>query len=623
MQSIRAFKGLLVFTFFYLVFLPGLCFGTSLALPDPSLGQYDAGAGPGPSSPAQDLDIPPDPQLDQAVRLANAGQLKQSLDRVKGVLKHNPKSTPALELQGAILVLQGRMDEGLKALQEAVRLNPQQSTALTKIGDIYLAQGKFQEARTQFLKALEANPDYARAHQRLGLIFEKQGKIPAAIEHFEKGLKGTPVTYGGIKVNLARLYNLTHQFNKTINLLANKIPPGDRGFLLHILLATAYLGQKQSELERAEFDRALKLTTPNPARAYLALGIACREAGLNEDSRLALKQAIQLQPKQALVHWELGKTLASLNEPEAALAQMRQATQLAPNNRVLKKDLAALLLEQKKFPEAITIYQEVLRMPGAGPEDYDALVSAYQIAGQYDRAKKLALERVKRYPQDPFSYYRLGLFYGFLKKYDQAVIQFDKGLQIAPHNLSLLQALTLAYQRQGELKQAIETNKKLVHLDPENIAHQFSLAFLYKKSGDPKTAITIYREILAQHADEIAAMNNLAQLLVDAGNLPEAQQLAEKAAALAPENGHVLDTLGWIWHKNHDTQKALSLLGKAASLLPDNPDVLYHFAVVLNQQGQKPEARQYLQKALEISKDFSEAEQAEKLLQNLPVTTKN
>jgi tetratricopeptide (TPR) repeat protein len=68
--------------------------------------------------------------------------------------------------------------------------------------------------------------------------------------------------------------------------------------------------------------------------------------------------------------------------------------------------------------------------------------------------------------------------------------------------------------------------------------------------------------------------------------------------------------------------KALNALGKAAALLPEDPDVLYHFAVVLDQQGKKPEARQYLEKALGISKDFPGAGQAEKLLQKLPATTK-
>jgi len=226
-----------------------VCLGFSLSfedLPPSAPGGLEWAPGPGPPSPIQNLDIPPDPHLNQALTLANAGKLSQALTEVRGVLKQNLKSTPALELQGAILALQGNLDAGLKALQEAVRLNPKQSSAWTKIGDIYLAQGKPREAKAQFLKAIQTNPDYARAHQRLGLILENAGQTSAAIEHFERGLAGTPATYVGVKVNLARWYNQTHQFDKTVKLLANRVPPGNPGFLLHIFFVRGLFGSEAS-----------------------------------------------------------------------------------------------------------------------------------------------------------------------------------------------------------------------------------------------------------------------------------------------------------------------------------------------------------------------------------------
>jgi tetratricopeptide (TPR) repeat protein len=358
--------GMLALALSLMGLLPTVCWGTSTVdlLSPPS--------SPGPLPGTLDLDLPPDPKLAPALQDANAGKLAQALIKVKEVLKQNPKSAPAQELLGAILALQGEAGAGLKALQEAVRLNPQQGTALTKIGDVYLAQGKPGEAKAQFLKAIKANPDYARAYQRLGLLLEKEGNIPGAIESFEKGLVGTPPTYAGVKINLARLYNLTRQFDKTVKLLANQIPPGPQGFLLHIFLSAAYLGQKQSGLAQAEFDRAHTLAQADSARAYLVLGTACREAGLYEDSRKALQQAIQLQPKQAGGYWQLGETLAALKEPDAALQQFQQAVQLAPENRSFKERLASFFLEQKKFPEAIAAYQELLQARDAGPKDYDA-----------------------------------------------------------------------------------------------------------------------------------------------------------------------------------------------------------------------------------------------------------
>ncbi|UCH19694.1 MAG: fused MFS/spermidine synthase, partial [Deltaproteobacteria bacterium] len=123
-----------------------------------------------------------------------------------------------------------------------------------------------------------------------------------------------------------------------------------------------------------------------------------------------------------------------------------------------------------------------------------------------------------------------------------------------------------------------------------------------------------YRAIIAKHPNNVRALNNFAAILSETGQLDEALAAAEKAVALAPHNGMILDTYGWILFKQKKYREALDVLEKSASLLPDHPIVLYHLGAVYHTTGKDYLARKYLEKALSISSNFREAEQARNLL---------
>jgi len=59
---------------------------------------------------------------------------------------------------------------------------------------------------------------------------------------------------------------------------------------------------------------------------------------------------------------------------------------------------------------------------------------------------------------------------------------------------------------------------------------------------------------------------------------------------------------------------ALANLGKANELQPNNPTMLYHIGAVHHALGDKASADRNLKKALSISQNFREADEARKLL---------
>jgi Tfp pilus assembly protein PilF len=90
--------------------------------------------------------------------------------------------------------------------------------------------------------------------------------------------------------------------------------------------------------------------------------------------------------------------------------------------------------------------------------------------------------------------------------------------------------------------------------------------------------------------------------------------LAQAAREVMPDNPSVADTLGWIYVKEGFPPTALRYLTECVSKQPDNPTYHYHLGVAYFRMGQKEKAKQELEAAFRLKKDFSEAGDARALL---------
>ena len=569
-----------------------------------------------------DLDeLPPlnsdrDRELLNALDLVNSTKYAAAIEIVQAFLQSHPNASAAHELLGAAQILNGQADQGLKHLQDAVRLNPGQSTAMTKIGDVYLAKGDSGKAKEQFLKAVETDPENSRAHQRLGILFEKEGRVDLAIAHYEKGLAGTPVGYIGIKVNLGGLYNQMHRFDKAIALLGTLITEDNKNATGHFVLGNAYLGVKKPEQALHQYELVAKLE-PQAERAPLALGMVYREQQNYPASLKELEKVVTMKPSWPTGFYQMGETFLAMGQYDKALESYAQAQKLSDSPILINKRIGTVYLKQQKYAEAIAVFKKVLATTHAGMESYDQLASAYQASQQADLAEKTYRSMVENFPKETFPLYRLGIFYGSLRKYDRAITELKKAEALSPDDAAVMKALSIAYSRQGQHALALQFARKFVKLHSDSIPDKFYLAALTQDAGHTKEAMALYQEILVEDPKHALAMNNMAAVLLEKGDRDHALDMARKAASLAPDNAAVLDTLGWALFKQAKQGEAVTALQKSVALMPKNPGSLYHLAAVEHAMGNKQEAKKHLEQALGLSTGFKGVDEAKRLLASL------
>lgn len=547
-----------------------------------------------------------------------AGEFAESLAIAQTAAAAAPKSYVALGLVGACQLRLGDFDQGIASLLTASRLGPDKIAPLLEIGDAYLTRGDLAQARKYFQMILDRRANEPAGHQGLGLVSEREDKLDEAVAHFEAGIRDQPPGTYGVNVNLARLYNSRKEFPKTIALLGETVRKNPTNESAVEFLATAYVGAGNLTEAIAIYEAAS--TTSPSARVSLGLGIIFREANQLPKSIEAIKQAISLRANWDLAWSQLAETQIVAGDFPGALVSLNQAKSSGSDIAVTDSRMGEVYLLTKDYPKAIAIFEKLLAANVGDPFMRDRLGTSYQAGGDVASAERIYQESEKRFPTDSLPPFRLGVLYDQAKRFPEAIARLTSALALSPENLAIQRALAISLTKGGQRDQALKIARLMEEKHPTPESKLF-LAELCSQSNDDAQANTIYQELLVTNPDHVVALNNHAMALARVGKFDDALRHARHAVSLVPGNGQLLDTLGWITYLQGETAPASALLRKAVELSPKDPSILFHLGMACSRQNQDLEALDAFKRAMALSKDFPEYQQAAEMVRkagNMP-----
>ena len=470
-------------------------------------------------------------------------------------------------------------DKALAAIAVLEKKQPDSPVAMNLRGGINLAKGDIAAARASFEQALTKQADFLPAAQNLVQLDLHDKNIPAARKRYEAVLAKDKQSVGAL-LGMAQMAALEKNekdygdwLNKAVAAKSDAIEP-------RALLADLLLKQKKPQ-DALRIANEAHAANPGNARALELLARVQFAAG-DKESGLSSYQKLALQnPQSAPAHYGLGLAEATVEHMDKAGSALRKALQLQPSYAEAAASLIALELRQKHVEEALKVAREFQR---ANPK----LVAGYVLESDL-----LAQQG----------------------KYDAAIQLLNKAQSLQAQSLVAIRThqLQMAAKRPAAADAGL---KQWLSTQPGDITTHAYFAESYLARKQTKAAIEQYEIVLKVSPDNILILNNLASAYQQDKD-PRALATAERAYKLKSDMPQIADTLGWILVEQGQAARGVEILRKAAEAAPKSGEIGYHYAVALNNTGDKAAARKQLAAILAPGQSFPQQEQAKALLKQL------
>ncbi|MEO8547401.1 MAG: tetratricopeptide repeat protein [Sphingomicrobium sp.] len=314
------------------------------------------------------------------------------------------------------------------------------------------------------------------------------------------------------------------------------------------------------------------------ADGFLAAGDQARALAMVDDmgtetgaarQRIAAGRRTDLaidQPAKAYAELLLGMAvdLNRLNNRALPIGMVQVARYADPHNTAGAVLLALLLESQGRVNEALGLLTSVAATDPLAVQARDTAVRILVDQKRYDQALAIAQSAASASDAGVADFARLGDVLQATKRYPEAADAYDRAIALTQAQklpselwpLYLLRATALeAANRWPETKQALQA-------------------------------------ALALAPDQPLILNFLGYAKLERGeDLDAAEAMIRKASALAPDDASITDSLGWALYKRGRFADAIETLERAAAKDPQQPEINEHLGDALYSIGRRYEAR--------------------------------
>ncbi len=176
-------------------------------------------------------------------------------------------------------------------------------------------------------------------------------------------------------------------------------------------------------------------------------------------------------------------------------------------NRELAKPVNVLKFLEPQVKEAISHWERAIEILPEASSPYRNLGIVYsRVYKNYDTAVYYFNETLKRQPDDPMTYFNLGMTYEGKGDFRTAVSHLQKSLELDSGSINTRSRLANIYYGMGEFKEAIRLNQEIMTMDPDEALPYVNIGNYYIFQRDTLTGIKYYEKAVELNAPPDAAV---------------------------------------------------------------------------------------------------------------------
>jgi tetratricopeptide (TPR) repeat protein len=436
------------------------------------------------------------------------------------------------------------------------------------LGLAHSREKKMEDALGYYRAALAIRPESAAAHNNLGAVLHGKGKMDEAITHFKRALE-LDSKFAMAHVNLGAALAAKGRKARavlgasTVGFIGSPLGQGP------LLAASALIPGRNGRTDEtiAHYKTAIDLD-PKYATAHNNLGNALLDKGRLDEAIQEYRTAIDLDPEDATTHYNFGLALSDKGRLDEAIQEWREAVKLDPKHAPAHFNLGLALTNKRQLGEAIRHYQKATDLYPENALFHYNLGNALKANRQLEKAIQEYLWAIKIDPNFLWAHSNLAIALHDNNQLVEAIKEYRKAIKIDPDYALVHNNLGNALRDNKQLNEAIQEYRRAIKIDSNFAAAHFNLGNALWITGQLNEAIKEYRTTIALNPKDAEAHNNLGAALQVKGRLDEAIEEYSEAIKIDPNNASFRDNLDRAVRAKMLLDKAKP---KAKEAPPDNP----------------------------------------------------
>ncbi|EGO65517.1 tetratricopeptide repeat protein [Acetonema longum] len=349
-------------------------------------------------------------------------------------------------------------------------------------------------------------------------------------------------------------------------------------------------------------------------KAYLYVDLARYEEAI-----IILERLIKTYPKAEYAHTRLGRCYEETDNEYDAIRIYRKTLEINPDNLDALEKLGDLYIRVYEREEDVKHYEtarrygeHLLELRQDSSYYYVHVGIIYDKGYQFAKALECYQKAVKCNPKNLWPHNNAGYVLKNMKKYDEAIGEYQKALELMEPGDSLLPHSNLAtcFEILGRYEEALDCYREILkHWPDRQDIHEYIAAVL-AKMGKPKEAVKVYQDLIKKYDfPKEEACYHIMQIYEGAGQFWMAFIYACNAVLHNGKSVEVLKRTGMFYFSIGKYFRAKSSLKKAIANAGSPKTESYYLcclylAQVYFDEGKTREARQWATQALSAIEDM-------------------
>ena len=464
-------------------------------------------------------------------------------------------------------------DKGLELLRPLLKTQPSDPKVLNLAGLAWTGKGDLKQANDYFRRALQSNPGFVPSLKNLGINEYNLHDLTKSSKHLEQAFQRSPD-------------------DPVVNLYLGEVAFAEHNF------------KRSSEL----LPHAQQFLARDPdLKSHLAVSLL--QTGRKSDG-LVLLDALDPGSLSAASQFAVGLSLAQSDLPDRAIPYFELLRQHYPDSYNAAYNLVVCYIGAKKFPEAISLANQLVTQRHETDELENELAEAYEGNHETERAIAALRRAIELNPQDEDNYLDFANLCINHRDFDNGLKVIAVGLNILPDSSRLTFERGVLYAMQDRFDLAETDFQRSSLLSPETNFGTVGMGVTYLETGNASKAIDLLHRRLKQKPNDASLLYLLGEALMRNGakageaQYAEAGASFEKSVRLNPDLCLPHVALGEIYLDEERFDNAIVQLERARAIDPKEKSAYSHLAVAYRRSGKTEDAK----RILNMLKDLHQAE---------------